>query len=302
MSYSIKNPGSVLFIVACLLVSVGNAQSPNRQDSSGLAESAKASDAADPGVAPAWTGEPNKHPLMPALRWARKALPQIEQIGSYTAKLIKRERVGGKLGAYESLAIKVRHEPFSIYAKFLGPRCLKGQEVLFVDGANDGKMWARGVGLRAVAGAVPIDPTGPAAMQGQLYPITQIGILNLTKQLIEVAESDTKYGECTVKMTEQAKINGRLCRCLEVVHPKPRRSFGFHIARVFIDDKLDIPIRYECYDWPKGGDNKPPLMEEYTYLDVNLNAGLTDADFDVQNPAYGFHPAEVATKVEESAH
>ena len=74
-----------------------------------------------------------------------------------------------------------------------------------------------------------------------------------------------------------------------MVHAKPRRNFTFHIGRVFIDDKLYIPIRYECYDWPKG-DNKPPLMEEYTYLDIKLHAGVSDTDFDVQNPAYGFRP------------
>ena len=41
-------------------------------------------------------------------------------------------------------------------------------------------------------------------------------------------------------------------------------------------------------------------MEEYMYLDVKLNAGLADADFDVQNPDYGFRPElrEVSTKGE----
>ena len=85
MSISIKNPGSVLAIVACLLVSVGKAQPPSGQHTSSLPDTAKALDAPDPGVAPAWTGEPDKHPLMPALRWAQEALPQIEQIDSYTA-------------------------------------------------------------------------------------------------------------------------------------------------------------------------------------------------------------------------
>jgi hypothetical protein len=33
-------------------------------------------------------------------------------------------------------------------------------------------------------------------------------------------------------------------------------------------------------------------MEEYTYLDVKRNAGLTAADFDVRNPAYQFRPAD----------
>jgi hypothetical protein len=275
---------------ASLFVSVGKSESP--AGSSGV----------NIGVAPAWTGDPSKHPLMPALRWAQEALPQIEQIDGYTATLLKRERVEGKLQPRESLAIKVRQKPFSIYIKFLGPNSTKGQEALYVEGANDGKMWAHGVGLRALTGTVPIDPSGPIAMQGQLYPVTQIGILNLTKRLIEVASADIKYAECTTKMLDHVKINNRICRCLEVVHPKPRRNFTFHMARVYIDEKLNMPIRYECYGWPKTEGDKPPLMEEYTYLDVDLSAALTDVDFDVQNPAYGFRPELREASIKGESH
>ena len=30
------------------------------------------------------------------------------------------------------------------------------------------------------------------------------------------------------------------------------------------------------------------LLEEYTYVDVQLNVGLIDADFDPDNPRYDF--------------
>ena len=35
-------------------------------------------------------------------------------------------------------------------------------------------------------------------------------------------------------------------------------------------------------------DNTPRLLEEYTYRQLKLNVGLTDADFQRWNPAYGF--------------
>jgi len=31
------------------------------------------------------------------------------------------------------------------------------------------------------------------------------------------------------------------------------------------------------------------LLEEYTYTDVKINNGFTDADFDENNPSYHFH-------------
>ena len=107
------------------------------------------------------------------------------------------------------------------------------------------------MGLRGLLGTLPLEPSDPLAMQGQQYPLTQIGILKLTKRFIEVADHDMKFDECTeMKWIDHAKINGRPCRCIEVVHPQPRRDFLFHVARVFVDDELNLPIRYERYDWP----------------------------------------------------
>jgi Protein of unknown function (DUF1571) len=60
------------------------------------------------------------------------------------------------------------------------------------------------------------------------------------------------------------------------------------VARIFVDDELNVPIRYESYDWPEQAGGQPELIEEYTYLNLKLNNGFTDADFDIRNPNYGF--------------
>lgn len=235
-------------------------------------------------------GAANEHPLMPALRWAREGLQGIEKIQDYTATLIKTERIGNTLGEDQYIGIKVRHKPFSVYLNFLAPAALRGQECLYVEGANSGKMWAHGTGIKEkMFGTVSLDPDGSMAMAGQRYPLTQIGILNLTKRLAEVAAEDVKYGECEVKYFKGAKINDRVCTCAQVLHPVPRKNFLFHLARIFVDDNLNIPVRYEAYDWPKVEGGKPELIEAYTYLNMRLNVGLTDADFDTGNPAYRFH-------------
>jgi hypothetical protein len=126
-------------------------------------------------------------------------------------------------------------------------------------------------------------------MTDNKYPITDIGMENLLKKLIEVAELDMKHGEVEVKTFEGTKINGRVCTCLQTVHPVPRDHFRFHIARIYIDDEHQLPIRYESYGWPQTADAKPPLLEEYTYLDLKLNVGFADRDFDSTNPSYNFN-------------
>ena len=49
---------------------------------------------------------------------------------------------------------------------------------------------------------------------------------------------------------------------------------------MFLDDELHFPIRVEVYELPLDRSQGPQLVEEYTYLDVKLNNGYTDADFD----------------------
>jgi hypothetical protein len=233
--------------------------------------------------------QPNEHPLAPALRWARKGLADVEKVKDYSATMVKRESNNGKLSEFEHIFVKVRHEPFSVYMYFLGPEDAKGQEVLYVHGKNDGMMWAHGTGLkRTMFGTVSLKPTGPLAMKGQRYPLTEVGMLNMLRRLIEIGEKDMQYGECEVKFFEGARINDRLCTCIQVVHPVPRRNFLFHVARIFVDDEINLPVRYEAYDWPKQQGGPPELTEEYTYVDVKLNNGFTDADFDRRNPSYQF--------------
>ncbi|MBN2580522.1 MAG: DUF1571 domain-containing protein [Pirellulales bacterium] len=234
--------------------------------------------------------QPNEHPMMPALRWAYAGLGNIEKIEDYSSTLVKHERMyDGKMKDYEYCFIKVRHRPFSVYMRFLAPADVKGREVIYIEGRNNGNMWAHGSGVqKKLFGTVSLKPNGPVAMKDQRYPITELGILNLTRRLVEVAEKDRHYGECEVRFYKNAKVNNRVCTIIEAKHPVPRGNFIFHVARIYVDDELNLPIRYEAYNWPKEPGGPPELTEEYTYQNLKLNNGFTDADFDTNNPNYRF--------------
>lgn len=227
---------------------------------------------------------PENHPLMPALRRAYEGMERMKQIRDYTCTLIKRERVNGELLPPEYIELKIRHQPFGAYLYFRAPTEKRGREALYVPTENRGRI----VGNAPNIGTVTLDPNSRRAMEDNRYPIYEIGMLNLVRRLVEVGLSELEYGECEVKFFENAKINGRNCTCMQFVHPVPRPEFRYHLARVFIDEENQIPIRYEAYTWPKEKGGKPVLVEEYTYLDVKLNVGLTDRDFSTSNPEYGF--------------
>ena len=75
---------------------------------------------------------------------------------------------------------------------------------------------------------------------------------------------------------------------IESTHPVRRPEFLHHMVRVYIDQELGLPIRFEAFDWGKRPGAEPLLTEEYSYSHLKLNIGLQDIDFDVSNSAYAF--------------
>jgi hypothetical protein len=238
--------------------------------------------------------------LTPILNRARECLDRTNtEIQDYTCTLVKRERINGRLRGHEYLRLKLRHEvveegrvvaPFAIYLRYLAPAELADREVLHVQGRNNGQLIVRRGGPRFAHVTLAVDPNSDIAKLQSRYPIAQLGIKNLVKQLLEVGEEELGYEEpCEVQYYEQAKINQRPCDVVEFRHTVRRDEYRFYIARVYIDHQYQLPVRYESYDWPKEEGGPPRLLEEYTYLDLNLNVGLTDWDFDHKNDDYLFN-------------
>jgi hypothetical protein len=236
---------------------------------------------------PAGEGE---HPLDPSIRFAKAGLERIRaNIKDYSCTLVKQERIGNELYPQEYMYAEVRNrkvengkivQPLSVYMYFLRPEKVKGREVIYVEGQNENKLVAHGsTPVERIVGAVQLDPTGAMAMKGNRYPITEVGLENLVVKLIEKAERDRQYGECTVSIKPGVKINDRGCTLMEVVHPTPRPHFDFNIARVYLDDELHLPVRYEAYTWPTRPNGQPELTECYTYLNLKVNVGLEDKNF-----------------------
>ncbi len=295
--------GSLVALAGLLLVGLDTVQSA---EPARVAENNKAERAATPGphkvLRPeSGTGEftvrPGEHPLALPIRWAKEGLKRLESIEDYECRLVKRERIDGVLHPYKFMDLKVRHEPFSVYILETAPK--PGREVIYIDGAFNNRILGHTTGSEhRLIGTVSISPNGPRAMKENRHPITKVGIVNLTARLIEEAEKDLEWGEIDVKYYNDATLNGRSCTCMEFIHPNPRKEFRYHIARVYIDNEMVVPVRYVAYMWPNKPGEKPPLLEEYTYLDIKANIGLTDRDFDVNNPKYGFRrPGEEQVRI-----
>jgi hypothetical protein len=247
---------------------------------------------------------PDAHALDPVLDFARTALRNhIENHNDYTAVLTKRELVAGKLVPESKMILKLKYGPpttagaertVAVYLKTLDPKSQAGREVLWIQGKNDNKLTAHEAGMLGLI-SVDLKPESRLAMAGNRYPITEIGIEKLLGKLIERGELDRKLGPATVRTTENVSLGDRKCRLIEILHENQTATiengtaeFEFYLAQIYIDIERLLPLKYASFSWPKSIGGKPELIEEYTYLDVQLNVGLGDADFDTKNPAYRF--------------
>lgn len=230
--------------------------------------------------------QPGDHPLAPCLRLAKRSLDHIDAtLNDYTCDFVKQERIDGKLLPAQYIQMQAMNNPLAVYLMFKKPK--KGQECLYVEGANNGRMKARAHGWRGkMTGVLNLDVDGSLAMADQKYPITKAGIRNLCLELIKIAENDIKYGECTVQNYPDVKVDKRPAVMVEVTHPVPRNEFRFHMARIYMDRELRAPVRFEAYSWPAETGGKAVLEEVYMYRNLQVNNGLDASHFQESNPQF----------------
>lgn len=232
------------------------------------------------------------HPLARAILFATQRQAFIDEtVKDFSCILARRERINGRLRDYEYLRTNVRCErqsgaqtiPFAVYAEFLAPKKLLGRKVVYVAGRNDNKMLVRNGGARFPHVVVNISPTSDAALRESRYPITELGLSNVVSRLIIQAKhdivADPEAQNTEVVFFRDAEIDERVCTHIRVTHPTEDHVFDFHQANIYVDDKLNVPLRVETYTWPKKEGEPAVLVEEYTYMRLKLNVGLTDGNF-----------------------
>lgn len=228
------------------------------------------------------------HSLDPALAILYKARERYLTIRTYTATFVKQERIGQTLGPEQFLEAKFRNTPFAVYLKWIEPDA--GKEMLFAEGQNDGKVLYHTTGFtRVLTGALRMDPEGPSARKDSRLSIRELGIGAMIDRMIARWEFERKFQETRCEV-QHVKVNGRPCVQFSAVHPQPDDGkFTFHTQRVFIDKEHRLPIRTEGYGYPAEPGRTPgELVESYSYVDLRLDAGLTDIDFSPKNPLYNF--------------
>lgn len=238
--------------------------------------------------------EPSAHPLQKTRQYAIASAVHIRKhVSDYTCQLVKRERIAGTLQSYQFAVAKVRCEqrkndevaqPMAVLMEFKKPTSLNGRLVLYVEGENEGMVLVRKGGRGALKNVeLKFDPSGTAAKRESNHPISDMGLARLIERLIERIEDDISHdptgSNTKVSYFRNAKVQDRVCTHIEVIHPQRGDGIDFHRASLYVDDEMQVPVRLVAYDWPKEEGGKPVLLEEYNYMNLKLNVGLSDEDF-----------------------
>jgi hypothetical protein len=227
-------------------------------------------------------------PVDQALRMISECKARFEDVNDYSCDFYKRERINGKLTDLHVMSMKERTRPKSIYFKFQQPH--RGREAIYVEGRNGGNVLAHDVGFtKFLAGTLVLDPKGARAMENNRHPITEAGIGKLIDHVQARWASELNPEHSVINHYSDMQVGPYASvAMIESIHPTRQRDFLYHKVRLYIDQKSGLPVRFEAYDWPRTTKAAAELVEEYTYLNLKLNVGLDETDFDPNNSQYSF--------------
>ena len=210
-----------------------------------------------------------------ALKWSD------DRVTDYTCQFLKQEKIDDEIHTPELMFIKLRVKVFSIYVRWIGDYA-KGQEALFVDGQNDGKVIAHPSGFVGFfVHNVRIDPNGKTALKHSRRPLTNGGMANMLRLVIPQCEHAKANGDLALTYEGIREQDGRPCYVFKRVLPN-KFDYPCPVLAIFIDRQFLTCIRTDAYDWDGS------LLSQYIYSNLVINPGLTDADFDADNRDYGF--------------
>jgi len=214
------------------------------------------------------------------------AAERYDAIRDYRCVLWKRQRVGGVMQEWRKILLKYR-KPGDMYMRWVGkPR--RGQELLYIPACDRNRALVRPGGswgrwTSAVTPPVWIDIGGYWVMRDNIHPVDHAGIGYFLNVFMENAFRARRKEEGMLFDRGLREKEGREVRVIEAVLPAKKRE-GYYCYRcvVAFDEKSSLPVHVVVYDW----DDR--LAEEYKYENLETDVGLTDRDFDRNNPEYKF--------------
>ncbi len=215
----------------------------------------------------------------------KKGIAFLSDKSGYTSTFRMQECLNGSLRDLQEIDLRVRNEPFGAHLKWRTSK----KEVLFPSEAGSEKLRVHYNGIKGLLGDVTVNPDSALARTEGRHPVTDLGILNLAKLILEYRERDLSQPGVKLTRAPGESIGDRPCDCYIAEYADTSIEPTFRKAVYHIDRELSIPLSFRGYGWAEGENvaNEATLLERYEYHDVKF-ANFSDADFDYRNEAYSF--------------
>lgn len=197
-----------------------------------------------------------------------------EQLQSCTYTLHSVEYIGGKLGDPKQMTVKFRRD-LDVVLQFGGAQ--EGRVVLY-----RGPDWNEGrfrVDPGGFAPKLSLHPDGRLAKRGNRHTIQDAPMTALVDKIVGDAERvrDHQRWKPDVKDLGTDTLRGEPTHCYESTLPKGEDPTLYaHKVKICIHPETGLPNGIRVWDIEDG---ELRMVEQYEYIDVRINPGLSDADF-----------------------
>lgn len=209
---------------------------------------------------------------------------------SYTCVFTRQEMLASGMGPEQDISVKFRPEPFSVAMEFVrNPGLVK--RALFVKGKwrdesadseelkDQAFVQPAGVaGLLVKSLKQPI--RGTMAKRTGRRAIDQFGFERAMDLLVKYCDKAQADGALKLTYEGEADFKGQRVWVLrrELPYTGPDSDYPDRVAMIYIDEQLRIPVAIHTFSDDQC--DAAHLLGKYEYRDVDLNANVTDADFD----------------------
>lgn len=229
--------------------------------------------------------------LLASLTLLQTGHDRLATRNTYSVVFERHESVRGEMQHPETIQLKMRHNPLSVYMKWMNVDV--GREVLYVTDRFDGCLLLRMGGLKGrILPSLKLDPYGSRAMSRSRYPVTECGLLHLCRKLIGFRRSDlvdNKRIDCEIRSS--AVGDGRQSYLMQLEYTDRSQSTIYRKTRMHIDRETLLPVRIWNYTWDNDLSplsEKNTLIEYYQFTNLVFDQELADIDFDSTNSNYQF--------------
>jgi hypothetical protein len=202
-----------------------------------------------------------------------RAIVAYAKVDDYSCMLARRELLDDKIKDHTTVVFKYKRSARH-YMRWPGDWI----EAIYAEGKYDDKMVIHGGHLFDFA-RVAVDPA--EALKYNRHTIKEAGVgyvLDLMTKNYRQALTDH---DATIVVDGEGAVDERPTWHLSGEFPPGRGYYG-HRVYVDVDKASALPVKIEVRGW------KDEFLEMYTYTKLKLNIGLTEEDFDINNPNYKF--------------